>query len=55
MTEELSSRGANAEVKLVWEKRVVLVGGTEAFKQHRDDETGSFCGVFSTVQFTDRK
>ena len=55
LTEQLLKRKLSAEAKIVWDKRAVTVNSAEAFKQNREDEIGSFCGVFPVVVFSDRK
>ena len=55
LTEQVASRGPNAVVKIIWDKRLITVGDVEAFTQLKDDEVGNFCGEFVTVKFTDRK
>ena len=55
LTEQVISKEPKPVVKIVWADRKVTVGTTDAFKQEKSDERGSFCGSFAAVAFTDRK
>ena len=55
LTEHVIPMKPKPAVKIVWEARKVTVGTTDAFKQEKSDERGSFCGSFAAVAFTDRK
>ncbi len=55
LTEQVISKEPKPVVKIVWADRKVSVGTTDAFKQEKSDERGSFCGPFADVAFADRK
>ena len=55
LEESVGSETPTPDVKIVWQSRKVTVNDVDAFVQSKDDERGSFCGVFANIVFIDRQ
>ena len=55
LEESVGSETPTPDVKIVWQSRKVTVNDVDAFVQSKDDERGSFCGVFANIVFSDRQ
>ena len=55
LEERVGSETPAPDVKIVWQSRKVTVNDVDAFVQSKDDERGSFCGLFANIVFVDRQ